>query len=53
VEGLRGRRYVLLAVTTDAQAVYAVVCECHWEHRAIWQSEFRELLRTFRPKRAE
>jgi hypothetical protein len=48
LHGTEPRRYILLAVLQEAEAAYAMRCECSWEYRQIWQSEFRDLLRTFR-----
>jgi len=46
--GVEPRKYILLAVVKEAHAIYAIRFECNWEHRQVWQSEFRDLLKSFR-----
>jgi hypothetical protein len=53
LSGADPRKYVLLAVTQDTGKVYALRGECNWEHRQVWQSDFRDLLKTFRLKKAD
>jgi hypothetical protein len=53
LKGDEPRKYVLLAVAAEPHAVYVLRCECNWQHRQIWQSDFRDLLRTFRVLKAE
>src|SRR5205807_5846304 len=46
--GQEPRSYLLLAVVKTADALYAIRCECNWEHRQAWQGAFRELLQSFK-----
>jgi hypothetical protein len=46
--GPQAPRYILLAVLQDAGAVYGISCECAWDSRPLWQSDFRDVVRTFR-----
>jgi hypothetical protein len=44
------QKYILLAVVKDRDKVFSIRCECDWENRQLWQSEFREILQRFRIK---
>lgn len=42
------RRYTLLAVVHHEDKAYVIRCECIWEHRQIWQQDFRNALATLK-----
>lgn len=45
------KRYFLLAVVNDPDAAYGIVCECTWESRQIWRSDFLDVLHSARFKK--
>lgn len=45
------KRYFLLAVINDPDTAYAIVCECTWESRQIWRSDFMDIIGTLRIKK--
>ncbi len=47
------KRYFLLAVINDPDTAYGIVCECTWESRQIWRSDFMDILRSMKIKKAE
>jgi hypothetical protein len=47
------KRYFLLAVINDPDTAYGIVCECTWESRQIWRSDFMDILRTTKIKKSE
>ena len=47
------RRYTLLAVVHHEGKAYVVRCDCAWEHRQIWQQDFRTALGTMKIARKE
>ena len=49
VEGklLRGEtpiRFWIVAVVLEADKLYVIRCDCHWDHRQIWREEFLQAL---------
>jgi DNA-directed RNA polymerase subunit RPC12/RpoP len=44
------KRYFLLAVINDPDTAYGILCECTWESRHIWRSDFMDILRTTKVK---
>jgi hypothetical protein len=42
--------FLLLAAVNGPDGVYALVCECRWEARELWQEEFRDLAKSLRLK---
>jgi hypothetical protein len=43
-------RYYLLAVVTETDASYAILCECSWASRQIWRQDFLDVIASFRVK---
>jgi len=52
-KGEEPRKYVLLGIVNDPEALYAIRCTCNWEYRQVWQSEFRDLLKSFRVRKKD
>jgi hypothetical protein len=46
LHGASAARCWVVAVVKDADKVYAIRCDCAWEHRQIWRADFEELLRS-------
>ncbi len=46
--GGQPRRYIALGVIMVPGAVYGISCECDWDIRQLWQSDFHELVKSFR-----
>jgi hypothetical protein len=42
------RRYSLLAVVHHDDQAFVIHCDCAWEHRQIWQQDFRNALSTLK-----
>jgi hypothetical protein len=45
------KRYYLLAVVNDPETAYGIVCDCTWESRQLWRSDFVDILRSARFKK--
>jgi hypothetical protein len=42
------QKCIVLAVVNDGDKWFAICCECGWDNRQLWQSDFREILKMFR-----
>jgi len=47
------RRYSLLSVVHHDDKAFVIFCDCAWEHRQIWQQDFRNALATMKLTRKE
>jgi hypothetical protein len=47
------KRYYLMAVLTESEQTFVILCECAWESRQIWRQDFLEVLRSLHVKKSE
>lgn len=47
------KRYAILAAVHHEDKAYVVLCDCAWEHRQIWQQDFRNAMATLKFTRRE
>ena len=47
------RRYVLVSVVHHDARAFVILCDCAWEHRQIWQQDFRNALATMKSTKKE
>ncbi len=45
------KRYYFLVVVNDPDTAYGIVCDCTWESRQLWRSDFVDMLRSARLKK--